>query len=58
MNYKETYHLFHFFMFLITGMLWTPIWIWRALSNNQHNRKVEMQIMQEQLNEMKYNRRK
>lgn len=58
MNYKETYHLFHFLMFLITGMLWSPIWIWRTLSNNQYNRKVEMQMMRESLEEMKRNNRK
>lgn len=56
MYQKETWHGFHFIMCLLTGLVWTPIWIWRTLSNNQHNRKVEMQIMRESLEEMKRNR--
>lgn len=39
MNYKQTWHGFHLIMSLLTGF-WVVIWIYCALSNSQHNKRV------------------
>lgn len=41
MYYKETAHIFHLIMCLLTGFIWIPVWACCALSNSQHNKMVE-----------------
>lgn len=41
MEYKYTMHWLHILMVLMTGGFWILIWIWRTLSNNQHNQMVD-----------------
>lgn len=52
-NFRETWHGIHFLMCLITGAIWTPIWIWRACSNSQHNKRLMLSLAQQQLEEIK-----
>lgn len=53
MTYKETSHGLHFLMTLLTGGFWILVWIWRTLSNSSHNRRVQLNLLNEQLEELK-----
>ena len=41
MEYKTTWHGLHIILTLLTGGLWLPVWVWRWLTNNQHNAAVD-----------------
>ena len=40
MRFKTTWHLMHLILTILTGLIWLPIWILCALSNNAHNKKL------------------
>lgn len=40
MYYKETAHFLHFILTLLF-FPWVVVWVWRVLSNSQHNKMVE-----------------
>lgn len=40
MYYKETAHFLHFILTLLF-LPWVVVWVWRVLSNSQHNKMIE-----------------
>ena len=48
-KFKNTWHLVHLMMTVLTGGLWALIWIYCTLSNNSYNSKVSFQAQQEQI---------
>jgi hypothetical protein len=41
---KQTTHILHLLLSIITGGLWLIVWLLVADSNRQHNRRIDAQI--------------
>ncbi|CAN1599457.1 hypothetical protein [Pseudomonas mediterranea] len=43
---KNTSHILHLILSIITGGLWIIVWLIVASNNNTHNKKIDKQIQQ------------
>ena len=41
---KQTSHVLHLLLSVITGGFWLIIWLLCGIANNSHNRKIDAQI--------------
>ncbi len=41
---KQTSHILHLLLSLLTGGLWLIIWLWCGVANSSHNGKIDKQI--------------